>query len=270
MNDKVKALALSMKTTYEEDVSNQKNFNALVYGHVGSGKTTLISTGRKPILIHSFDSHGTKTRALKPLIDSGDLLIKRFEREDMKAPSLAREWQDHFNELYSSGFFEAIGTYAIDSLTGLYPALMNGVMKSSTAYRQKDGWIPTMNAYGAIQPILRDLVQKVLELPCDVIITCHPTITKDEITGERETGLMIPGGMAGIIPTMFMEKWVMRTIKQGINQEAKFALQVHSDGTYNAETRIGGDLLQIFEEPNIKDLLKKVGLNAEDKPSLFN
>ena len=105
-------------------------------------------------------------------------------------------------------------------------------------------------------------------LPCHVIVTGHIGLTRDEVTGGMESGLMLAGKNSEKVPLVFDEKYVTRTITK--SSGTTYELLVKNEGRYKAETRIGGIKFNPIEEPNIKALLKKAGKSWEDRPSLFS
>ena len=70
---KVKERAMKARQMYADSASQFSNF--LIYGDFGTGKTQILSTCPKPVFIDSFDPGGTKTAALQPLIDKGDVIV---------------------------------------------------------------------------------------------------------------------------------------------------------------------------------------------------
>jgi ABC-type phosphate transport system ATPase subunit len=49
-----------VKQYYADEAERQQTLNALICGDSGSGKTSLLRTCRRPILVHSFDPGGNK------------------------------------------------------------------------------------------------------------------------------------------------------------------------------------------------------------------
>ena len=118
-------------------------FNSLIYGYMGTGKTTILGTARKPVLIHSFDPGGEKV--LVDQIKKGEVMVNSsFQHEDAKRPTTYRSWEKEFDRLrHMEGFFESIGTYALDSVTTWSEALMNAILKSNG----RAAGIPQMQDY---------------------------------------------------------------------------------------------------------------------------
>ena len=255
--------ALAIRQRYEDE--KNESHNILLYGNEGTGKTRLLTTARKPVLLASFDPGGPTTRDLQPLIKRGDILVQSYSGDVRLAPTKFREWEDDFLRYEAEGFFEHIGTYAIDSGTRWADAMMNEIVK-------KDGFknkgIPDKPHYLVEQLTAVDYIGRFCALPCDIIFTGHIGMEKDDVTGQIFTSLLLAGKLSAKIPLCFDEKYVTRT--KATPSGTQYLLQVHNDGQYRAETRMGGDTLEMFEEPNLKKLFAKAGFPFEDKPRLFD
>ncbi len=79
----VKEEFATLRKRFEED-PGRDTFNALVLGELGTGKTRLLKTCRKPVLGFFFDPGGYKT--LKDEIDRGEVIPLRFEPDDPHNP----------------------------------------------------------------------------------------------------------------------------------------------------------------------------------------
>jgi hypothetical protein len=251
----------AIKSMYHAD-PRQGTFNALVLGTCGSGKTRLLSTCRKPVLVHSFDPGGSKT--LRDGIAKGEILVDtRFEAEDYKRPSAYPAWEKEFERLTKLDIFSNIGTYAIDSLTLFSDACIHELLKKvgrAGGQMQKQDW-------GVFLNTIRDCLQAALNLPCDVVVTGHLNINKDETTGRTEAGVLIAGQSAERLPLLFDEMYIAcaKEVAKGV----EYNLVTANTGYYRAKTRIGNNKFDLYEKPDIKALLRKAGLPTEDKP-LFN
>ena len=242
---------------------NRETFNGIVYGYMGTGKTTLLGTARKPVLIHSFDPGGEKSLVDK--IETGEVMVdSTYQAEDAKKPTAYRSWEKEFDRLrHKDGFFESIGTYAIDSVTTWSEALMNSILKAGG----RAGSIPQMQDYLVQINTLRDAIKLVTSLPCDVILTGHVDSEKDEVTGRVTTGVMITGKLKEKLPLLKDE--VYMTMSKETSKGVEYSLLTRNTGLYKARTRMGRNgLFETYEEPNIKALIEKAGVDSSDKPLL--
>jgi hypothetical protein len=249
---------------YEDD-PRQSTFNLLLIGESGTGKTYILRTARRPVHIDSFDPGGTK--CLRDQIKSGDIIADvRFENEDFSHPRVYSEWEDLFKQRVRSGYFESFGTYVIDSATSWAGAILG-------KYLQKEGGkadaVPTYQKHYHYQKFdLKKYIRTMLSLPCDVIVTGHLKLIEDPINGQHKYRFLTTGDGMVTIPLLFDEKYVSTTIESSGGVEYK--LLTKSTGVYTASTRLGrGGVFETYEEPNIKTLLKKAKMPAEDKPKLF-
>lgn len=265
--NKANLMALKLRETYNKE--HVRKFNALVYGAIGTGKTTLITTARKPILLDSFDPNGAETRAILPLIESGDVIVRDYGHDRWHKPIQYAKWAKETEELKRTGFLESIGTYALDSLTSFQRSMMYHILTLNKKGIKQELNMPSQTAYGVQLNTMIDIINDIMAFPCDVIITGHITTERDQVTLEEETRLLLSGQQSEVVPTEFMEKWITRVIR-GQGGEYQHKLQVKNDGKYKAETRIGGGVFETFEDPDVKALLKKAGWDTSDKPKLIN
>lgn len=257
----IKAEAEKLRTMYAED-PRRHTFNAIVYGGSGTGKTSLLRTCRKPVLVHSFDPGGTKV--LRDEIDSGSILVDtRFENEDPRNPTSFKRWDDEYHRLRSGNFFDSIGTFAIDSVTTWSQCAIYAVLKKAGragGSPQQNDWLPVM---AMLENALRDFVS----LPCDCVLIGHDDVTKDEATGKMYVGLMIVGKLSRRIPLLFDEIYCAQT--KETSKGIEYHLLTRATGTYQARSRLGkGGELDTYEKPDMKNILKKVGMNYGDKEKI--
>ncbi len=248
-----------LQKLYQEDVRNQA-FNAIIYGDIGTGKTHLLRTCRRPILIHSFDPGGLKTLRNDPGFMKDILPDSRYEKEDAKKPSCYVAWEKEFDRLRKEDFFTQVGTYVIDSATTWADALMNEVLKRAgrtAGTPQQMDWMVQMNT-------IRDAMKIFTSLPCDCILTAHVDYQKDEATGRMLGAPLLTGKLKQKIPLLFDEIYV--TVAKETSTGTQYSLLTKATGLLQARTRLGtGGLFDTYEKPDIKYLLAKAGLDASDK-----
>ena len=255
--------AEKLRKMYAED-PRQKTFNALVLGKHGSGKTFLLRSARKPIHIDSFDPGGAK--GLRDLITTGDVIVdSRYESENPRKPFAFDLWCKEMAERERMGYFEAIGTYCIDSATTWSDAIMNSILKKAGLAGESPRW---SHDYVPQKVAIENWLHELLALPCDFFLTGHLEGQKDEVSGQMLYQFMTTGKGAIKIPLLFDEIYIMDPKKTSAGVE--YRLLTQATGTYTARSRLAANgLLDTYEKPDIKNMLKKVGLSAEDKPKLF-
>jgi hypothetical protein len=199
--DAVAALA-RIRSQYLETV-NITQYTALIMGIYSSGKTTICGTGKKPIIINSFDPTGTLT--LRRLISSGDVFVRTYWNEDRKHPTEYKRWEKQWEEDIQSGFLSSfVGTYCIDSFTTFLGALVNWWCNSRN---NKEG-LPYLNDYPGIYALINDVLKRTASTGVDLIVTGHLEIDTDDLSGKKIAMLATYNKLRTEIPLLFTEKLV--------------------------------------------------------------
>lgn len=251
-----------------EASARKDSYNCLLYGDFGTGKSSMAATCVLPVLIHSFDPGGTKTRSLQPSIERGDILVDdRFEVDRWSEPIMFREWEREINELKAKKFFEHVGTYFLDSGTKWSDSMMYAILMAGkdSGGKSRKGGVPQLQDYLVQQMTAVDWLGELMSLPCDVVVTGHIGLEKDEVTGKIYTSLLMAGKLTHKVPLVFDEKYITR-VEDG-SKGPEYKLQVHTEGTWKAETRIGGSALQTHEEQDFRKLFTKAGRKFKNKPN---
>jgi hypothetical protein len=251
-----------LQQMYQDD-PRQESFTALVLGELGSGKSFLASTARKPVHIDSFDPGGTK--GLKKWIDKGEIIADvQWEKENPKKPTVFRHWKDAMANRVRMGYFDHIGTFWLDSSTSWGEAIMNSILLKAGIAGEPPRW---SHDYVPQKAIIRNWVREMCNLPCDFIMTGHLEGVKDEVTGGMAYRYMTTGQGTTLIPMLFDEVYVMdpKKVASGVS----YRILTQSTGTYVARSRLAKEgLLDVHEKADLKVILKKAGANTEDKPLL--
>jgi len=247
-----------------------RNFSAIIMGLYGSGKTTLIGTSPRPLLIDSFDPKGTVVieQLYWDEIESGNILIRPWWADDHVRPSAYKEWAHQWDNDVKTGFYNKLGTYAIDSMTFFVEALANQVSRNTFIKRGGDSKIEPgeleISDYKTIYNSLKMHVKISSDFQCHFLTTAHLVIDKHETTGEMIAELDLFKGLKSKLPALFTEKYVMD------NSGSEHKLLTRNKKWFRASSQLGaGNKLLPEEEPNIRKILDKVGLPSGDKPSLF-
>lgn len=260
----------ALQKMYSESQKTKTNF--FVYGDKGGGKTTLCTTAPRPILIDSFDDGGTQS-IMDEIKEGWILADTRWEKDPVEEPRKWVEWLTEMDRRRREGFFDAIGTYCLDSLTTLQQLSMNYTLKQKG---RKDG-IPEAgkgkdNDYVVSQTGIERVINGILDLPCNVIITAHPDFTKDEETKVRYIGPAVTGNLKVRLPLLFSEFYYMKSevayVKQGSTMvgQQTYSLLTRPDGLFRASTRLGRKgKFDIWEKADIRYLLEKGGISTKDK-----
>ena len=214
-----------------------------------------------PAIVYSFDPGGLKS--IQPHIGANKVVpFTEFEKENSKHPTAWDAFERAYAEHKKLGFFKEVGTFVIDSLTMMAEALMNKLVKRAIKGDRTPG-VPILQDWMIQMITLQNVLKEVTSLPCDVLITAHNDIDKDEVTGKISAGPMVTGKLKARLPIIFDELWV--AIAKGTAKGSEYSLLTQNDGYWKARTRLGfKGRFEKFERPDIKYLLKKAGMPFED------
>lgn len=248
-----------IRTQFAKD-PKRDTFNALICGEMGTGKTYLLKTCRKPILYHCFDPGGFVT--LRPEIEKGEILPELFAPDDPMKPWAYAKWIGVMETYIREDFFSNFGTYALDSSTLWAEDILSFLAaKRGAAGKTPEGKLD----YLPQKTEIRNWITRILGLPCDVIVTGHLEATEDQVSGRVTYRYATTGKGTIIIPAMFDEVYV--SLAEDGPKGVKYSLQTAGAGRYAARSRLAANgKIEQFEEPDIKAILKKAGYPTADKP----
>lgn len=244
-----------------------------IQGGFGTGKTSFILTGRRPILIFAFDPGYMALEAVRKGIDEGWLYVNYFGDDDEANPTAFKNWEQLVMQYEREQIFKHFGTIGVDSGTFCLTALSNYIRHNPLTEKNFSRPIGVMSQ-GDYQPYygyVEKWIRKLQTYGTDFVWTHHIT-TKDKVKtiGGKEMTETYPvvvkayGQLGEILPALFPERYVI--MKEPAGQKQKHVLYTNNISYFSAATRMGSTKFDWREEPNIKKLLAKAGLPTEDKP----
>jgi hypothetical protein len=240
------------------------NVNWLLYGPFGVGKTVTASTGRKPMLVYSFDPGGWSGTIIRPQIDNGDIIVTMFENEDPKKPHCFGDFEKQFDADKAAGIFDKLGSVVIDSLTGMADCAIHHVLKLAG----KPNTTPTLPDYLTRQVMLMSVLDDFCALPCDFILTAHTVLEKDEESHKLIATLDTSKGMITAVPRKFDEVLVPVCLPKD-GDKVEYKLQMLPDSMFKARSRLNsGNLFSKFESPNLMAIRRKAGRSDKHLPKI--
>lgn len=236
---------------------------ALVFGLYGTGKTTILRTARKPVLLALFDQGGEKV--LRPQIESGEVIVLDYSDDNPKNPTAYARWEKDFQNMCSNSMFDHIGTYAIDSFTTWFDALSNQIIKK----KNRTNGIFEIQDWQVAKNIVIEMMKLIGKQACDFVLTAHMVHDRDEVTGEIISDLNAFKSLRPLLPILFDEKWITETKKVGPDKY-NYQICLESAGRYKASSRLislSNGAIKSTMPPDIKNILTLAGFDAGDKPT---
>ena len=225
-------MAINLRSTSDAHTNGVK---LLVYGQSGAGKTTLIKTLPKPIVLSAEGG----------LLSLQDADLPFIEISDMETLREAYTWLTQSDEAKG---FESV---ALDSISEIAEVVLNAEKKATKDPRQ---------AYGAMQEQMTDIIRSFRDLPGrHVYMSAKLEKTQDEM-GRVLYAPSMPGNKIGqALPYFLDEVLALRVEKdgEGVTQRA---LMCDSDGLWLAKDRSGK--LGPWEAPDLGEIIAKIGGKA--------
>ena len=221
-------MAINLKSTNTVSASNLK---LLVYGQAGAGKTSLIPTLPKPIILSAEGG----------LLSISGHDIPFVEVTSMDALREAYSW------LLSSDEAKQFDSVALDSISEIAEVCLSKEKSIAKDPRQ---------AYGEMQTTMAELIRSFRDLPKHVLMTAKLEKAQDEM-GRMLYSPSMPGNKTGqSLPYYFDIVAALRVEKdaEGVTQRA---MMLESDGMWQAKDRSGK--LAAWEAPDLGEIIKKIG-----------
>ena len=222
-------MAINLKTTGGLSANGVK---LLVYGQAGAGKTTLITTLPKPIVLSAEGGLLSIQDADLPFIEIGSM-------DDLME---AYEW------LINSEEAKGYGSVALDSISEIAEVVLNAEKKIAKDPRQ---------AYGAMQEKMSEIIRAFRELPDrHVYMSAKLEKTQDEM-GRVTYAPSLPGNKMGQSLPYFFDEVLALRVEKDADGASQRALMCDSDGLWLAKDRSGK--LGLWEAPDLGEIIAKIG-----------
>lgn len=218
---------MAIKLQNTKDYSSN-GIKILVYGLSGAGKTCLIPTLEKPLVI-------SVEGGLLSIKDAGVSYIEVRTLEDL-------------TEAYEYAKSNDFKSIALDSISEIAEVILNAEKKTAKDPRQ---------AYGTMQEKITDIIRAFRDLPAkNVYFSAKMEKMQDE-SGKILYSPSMPGNKVGQgMPYFFDEVFCLRVEKDESGKTIRL-LQTESDNQYSAKDRSGK--LDPYEPADLGAIIKKIG-----------
>jgi phage nucleotide-binding protein len=218
---------LELKNTRDVSTTHVK---LLVYGPAGAGKTTLVKTLPKVLVLSAEGG----------LLSLAGLDVEYIEIKSIDDLRRAYLW---IKESDDAVRFESV---ALDSISEIAEVVLSA---------EKAGNKDPRKAYGEMADQMTDLIRAFRDLPKNVYFSAKMEKTQDE-AGRLLYAPSMPGNKVGQnLPYFFDEVLALRVEKNADGQTVR-ALMTDSDGLWTAKDRSGK--LDDFEAPDLGAIIAKV------------
>ena len=223
-------MAINLKSTKGLHANGVK---CLVYGHAGSGKTSLIPTLPAPVALSA---------------EGGLLSISGADVPYIEIASMAN-LMEAYTWLTESAEAQAFESVALDSISEIAEVVLAEELK-----RNKDG----RAAYGELNTVMAQMIRAFRDLPGrHVYFTAKCEKAQDE-TGRMLYSPMMPGKSLSQNLGYFFDLVMPLRVDKDAEGNTVRALMTDSDGLWQAKNRAAGRL-DMWEAPDLGAIIRKIG-----------
>lgn len=200
-----------------EAVGSNSFLKILAYGKSGAGKTVGATTFPKPMKVADFDGKITsaanywneKDKKVLEEIDYENYMVTPGRNGAMSYRKFLADQASLESEVKNGTF--KLKTYVIDSLTALADQMMLAIIAENPGLKRTEAQTPVMQDWMIFTPHMKQLIYRVLSLPCNIVVIGHVLTDKDESTGMISNQVSLPGKLPDLLPKLFGEVYYCHT-----------------------------------------------------------
>lgn len=202
--------------------------DVLVYGGSGTGKTQFAATFNAVgnVVFIDFDSGLKTVRGWKDVSYFTVL-------ETLPKPSAYVSFMRLLPQLEKRIINGEFNTVCLDSLTTFSECVLNAVMYESG----KLGQNPSFVEWGEQMRRIKSVIDRLLVLPCNIVVTAHEQFEKDELSGKVWCLPLVTGKLATRISLYFDEVYHLQV--EANKDSSSYTMLTRPDRYYTAKSRIG-------------------------------
>lgn len=214
-------------------IKPEQNIRMLLYGDSGSGKTCFATGWPGPIHYCDFDGKVNSAAAFLAGSDKlNEISYENYAPVDDKG-SAGMRFNADLGKMRRDGTLP--GTLVLDSLTTFSDEMMRYLMRLNPGIKRMDtkgAATPAMQDYQVARLFFKQVLGELLNLSCNLIVTAHIQVDKDEMTGEILRTPMLAGKLSRELPILFPE------VHRSFVKDGKYLAQTKSDARYQCRTQI--------------------------------
>lgn len=249
------------------ELKTDEGIKTLIYGDSGAGKTVAATSFPGPIFVHDFDgkvvsaANFWRTHNPEKLnqieFETYNAIVGKDKWETIqKQYATFNGWLVQMQALVREGKPFPFKTVVLDSITTWSDLLLKEIMRQTKdkikGPIQGLDDIPGMQTYSVNTVHFKAQLNQLLSLPCNVVVTAHIEIDKDELTGRIERRPKATGKLATYLPIVFGEVYRQYVKIDGNNR--RYLWQTQTDNEFNCRSQIPG--LGVTVEATFKSLVK--------------
>lgn len=207
-----------------KDLVRDTNKRVLIYGRSGSGKTSVLgkileTSDFCPLFVFDFD---LRINSILAVVEHATIIQNLTYEQYRDGPSPGSAFSGAEAKLRELAASIRSGkgpkTVALDSLTFMEKSIASRVLMMDG----KPASFPlALNHYKSIIAQLEDFVSRLCALDCNIIVTAHEDIDKDELSGATTRGIRVVGkALPNVLPGYFNEVWYAE-VQAGTIQDPK-------------------------------------------------
>lgn len=232
------------------DLKPQENIKLLLFGDSGSGKTVFSTGWPGPIHVLDFDNKISSAAAFwQGQAQLNEITYENYGPVDSRGTS-AERCNAAVGQMKKDGKLPR--TLVLDSLTTFSDEVMRYLMRLNPGIKRfetKGAQVAAQQDYQVARLFFKQVLTELINLPCNIVVTAHIQIDKDETTGEIFRTPMLAGKLSRELPIYFSE------VYRSYAKDGKYWAQTKSDARYQCRTQIRGIPAEI--ELKYESLVKK-------------
>lgn len=225
------------------EMKSTKYTKVIVFGDSGTGKTCFAAGFPGPIEVCDFDlkiGSAANFYAGNKLLD--DINVESYPYDSKDYGGAGFRFNNDIDKL-KAAFLKGerpCETLVLDSFTTMSERLMEHFLKENPnvpRVKIKGPIVPSQQDYGYYLNFIKKFLSELVSLPCNLVMTAHIEIKKDDKTGALLRLPMASGKISSLLPIYFEE--VYMSYVEGEGDKRRYRAQTQADRKFNCRSQRG-------------------------------